>query len=288
MEGEIEVLQPGLFSCIQDGGRFGFLNYGVPVSGPMDAYAARLANLILNNFWDDPVLEITQTGPTLLFHAGANIVITGCQMSPQINGFRIKNNKIYNLESGDTLSFGKRELGSRSYLAIQGGVYLDKVLGSFSWYDELTSHFRLKKGVILYFDKASQTGFSASSTVKINENYLFKREVQVFPGPEFNYLTPELKLELFNTAFSIDAANNRMAVQLKEELLNTLQPIITGPVIPGTVQLTPSGKLIVLMKDCQTTGGYPRVLQLSREGLNILAQKLTGDIIQFVLLPGAV
>jgi allophanate hydrolase subunit 2 len=72
-----------------------------------------------------------------------------------------------------------------------------------------------------------------------------------------------------------------MAYQLVETLTNTLKPIITSLVLPGTVQLTPSGKLIVLMRDCQATGGYPRVLQLSESAINILAQKFTGNIIHF-------
>ncbi|MGB7786903.1 MAG: allophanate hydrolase subunit 2 family protein, partial [Salinimicrobium sp.] len=77
--------------------------------------------------------------------------------------------------------------------------------------------------------------------------------------------------------------NNRMGIQLQEELPNTLDAILTGPVLPGTVQLTPSGKLIVLMRDGQTTGGYPRVLQLSEAGINALAQKLPGEKFRFIL-----
>jgi allophanate hydrolase subunit 2 len=79
----------------------------------------------------------------------------------------------------------------------------------------------------------------------------------------------------------ISKNNSRMAYQLDGVLLNKLEPIITSLVMPGTVQLTPSGKLIVLMRDCQATGGYPRVLQLSDMAINVMAQKKTGDVIQF-------
>ena len=94
-------------------------------------------------------------------------------------------------------------------------------------------------------------------------------------------LRNEEKEALFQKEFSIDQNNNRMAIQLKEELINNLDPIITGPVLPGTVQLTPSGKLIVLMRDCQTTGGYPRVLQLSSSGMDVISQKATGGKVIF-------
>ncbi len=281
--GEIKVLQPGLYSTIQDEGRFGFLNSGVPISGPMDTYAAQLGNLILNNSQEDPVLEITQTGPVLKFGDAANIVVTGGYLSPQINGTKIMNNRIYNLVKDDTLSFGQRVKGSRAYMSIKGGFKTNKILGSCCWYEGLTPHFRLSKGMQLYFEPLVQMEIEITSGVKFGDNYLTELNVPVYRGPEFHLLPIKLQQELITRTFSQDSANNRMAIQLSENFENTLRPIITGPVIAGTVQLTPSGKIIILMRDCQTTGGYPRVLQVSEEGLNILSQKITGDKIKFVL-----
>lgn len=284
MLGEIEVLKPGLFSTIQDSGRFGFRDFGVPLSGPMDTYSSCLGNMILNNSPDDPVLEITQTGPKLKFGAPANIVITGAKLSPEINGDIIRNNRIYSLMVGDVLSFGRRETGSRAYVTIQGGFKCDKVLGSCSWYDGLTSYFRLDKGMILNFSKEDQKILNVTTALRYKDKYLMENKIPAFPGPEFHKLSTALQSQLFNTTFSIDPANNRMAIQLQENFKNSLEPIISGPVIPGTVQLTASGKIIILMRDCQTTGGYPRMLQVTREGLNILAQKVTGDKVKFDLL----
>ena len=115
----------------------------------------------------------------------------------------------------------------------------------------------------------------------VNEDYLKTSEVEVYEGPEFKFFSETQKEHLRNSTFSIDQNNNRMAIQLQEQLQNDLKPIITGPVVPGTVQLTPSGKLIVLMRDCQTTGGYPRILQLSDKGIRTIAQKLTNENINF-------
>ena len=75
-----------------------------------------------------------------------------------------------------------------------------------------------------------------------------------------------------------------MAYQLEEPIKNNLKPIITSLVLPGTVQLTPAGNLIILMRDCQTTGGYPRVLQLTEHAINILSQKYVGKKVQFKLI----
>lgn len=286
MRAEIEVLRPGLFSTIQDEGRFGFLGFGVPMSGPMDIYAARLGNMILGNSINDPVLEITLTGPTLKFMGDTNIVITGGNLSPYINGAEIKNGRIYNLKAGDTLTFGKRILGSRTYLAIRGGFKCEKVLESYSWYEGLTSSFRLEHGMKLYFEPELHIGVQATSGVRFNEHYLSEVEVPVYAGPEFHLLPSQFQKELCGMNFTVDPASNRMAVQFKEKFENTLEPIITRPVLPGTVQLTPSGRIIVLMRDCQTTGGYPRVLQVSEKGMNILAQKFTGDQVSFALVMG--
>ena len=75
-----------------------------------------------------------------------------------------------------------------------------------------------------------------------------------------------------------------MGCQLNELIKNSLNPIITSAVLPGTVQLTPVGNLIVLMRDAQTTGGYPRVLQLSDDAINLLAQKKTSDQVSFSII----
>jgi allophanate hydrolase subunit 2 len=103
----------------------------------------------------------------------------------------------------------------------------------------------------------------------------------VSPAPEFAQLPNHLAAALFSCKFTISKLTNRMGAQLEQRLDNDLRPIITSPVIPGTVQLTPDGRLIILLADCQLTGGYPRVLQLSFEALGIVAQMPAGAALQF-------
>lgn len=284
MKAEIEVLQPGLFSTIQDPGRYGFLKYGVPISGVMDLYAAKMANLILRNLPESALLEITQMGPKLKFSHPVKIVICGALLSPKINNVPIANNRAFKMEAGDELSFGKRKLGCRAYLAISGGFKTEKVLKSRSWFEGITDNFKLDTSLKLPYESSNESKIETKASVKFSSEYLVTSEIEVFPGPEFDLL-PENEREILRSRnFSIDKNNNRMAIQLQETVENNLQPIITGPVLPGTVQLTPSGKLIVLMRDCQTTGGYPRVMQLSETGMNRMAQKIIGDRIGFAFL----
>ncbi len=280
---EIEVLQPGLFSTIQDFGRRGFQQFGVPVSGVMDRYALKNANIILQNKIDAAVMEITQMGPKLKFAAATKIAISGAYLSPKLNGENIDNNEVIKINPGDELAFGQPKLGIRSYLAISGGFQVSQVLKSRSWYDGLTDFDRLEKGMKLNYKATQDEVEETFSSVKFDPDYLKSEIIPVYPGPEYDQLPEYLKLHLQESSFGIDRNSNRMAIQLSERLENELKPIITGPVLPGTVQFTPAGKLIVLMRDCQTTGGYPRVLQLSEDGINAIAQKQAGDKVKMVL-----
>ena len=280
---KIEILHPGLYSSIQDLGRPNFRKYGVPQSGVLDSYAAKKANLILSNVESSAVLEITQLGPKLKFTDSTQIAICGANLNPRINESTVLNNRILSIEKDDILSFGKRISGCRAYIAIAGGFVSDKVLGSYSWYNGITEKEVLQKGDKIEYSNLERSVHSLNATIKVNDEYLSKSEIQVFAGPEFELLSATQQKLLLGGQFQIDVNNNRMAIQLKELLKNNLNPIITGPVLPGTVQLTPSGRLIVLMRDCQTTGGYPRVLQLSEDGINTIAQKVVGESLRFEL-----
>jgi len=281
MKAEIEVLKPGLFSTIQDMGRFGFQKFGVPQSGVMDRYAMRICNLILGNKEQNSVLEITMQGPHLKFNASTAICISGANLSPQLNGNAISQYEVIRIHEGDILKFGTPKAGFRSYLGIKGGFHSEKLMDSSSWYEGLTEDFRVKKGTILHYTGSEYKNEPANAALRINTDYLNETSVEVYPGPEFDQLAISQKYQLFNSVFRTDESSNRMAVQLNERLENNLEPIITSPVMPGTVQLTPSGKIIVLMRDCQTTGGYPRILQLSEKGIQVLSQKLPGTKIGF-------
>lgn len=283
MKAEVEVLSPGLYSSIQDMGRTGYMKYGVPLSGGMDSYSVKLANLYLRNSIDAAVLEITLSGPVLRFSHPTEIIVTGADLSPQLNDQEILNFHKYQVAAGDTLSFGKRKTGCRACLAVAGGFQTPEVLGSRSWYEGISEAFRLQKGMKLPYEEREVVAETTHTSLKEEEEHLSSNSVEVLPGPEFHLLTEEQRTNLLFQTFSLDHNNNRMAIQLQEPLENELEPIITGPVVPGTVQLTPSGKLIVLMRDCQTTGGYPRVLQLSEKGINTIAQKITGEGIAFHL-----
>ena len=272
----IKVIQPGLFTTIQDGGRHGFRNIGIPTSGFMDQESAFAANELVNNNKDESLIEITLTGPTLIFNCNCVISITGGDFKPLINDLSVKMYQPINVSSGDILKLNNTINGARSYIAVSGGLNVKSLFGSKSFFSNISDSYHLKKGDEIKVSKKSESQILKWDKLKFNLN----RFMKVFRGPEYDLLSTNSKKKLFKNEFTINT-NNRMAYNLEEKLQVDIKTIISSPVLPGSVQLTPSGKIIILHRDCQTSGGYPRILQLDTNSLNNLSQLKSNDKIKF-------
>lgn len=275
----LKVRTPGFYTTIQDMGRMHWRHKGVPVSGTMDDIARHHVNALLENPEWAAVLEITMTGPEVLFEAENFFCITGADLSPTLNDTPIQNYQVYKVQVGDILAFGRLVTGFRAYLGIKGGFQSEMILNSASQYVPLTQQKKINEGEELYYTpvKAFEPKISQIKT----EHYLEQKELEVDYGPEIAMLAVEQQKKLFEMEFTVSKENNRMAYQLQEKMDRHTYSMLTSAVLPGTVQITPAGQLIVLMKDGQTTGGYPRILQLSDKAIAILAQKKSGDTIRF-------
>ncbi|WFO16827.1 hypothetical protein M601_003285 [Cellulophaga baltica 4] len=115
----LKVLKSGFFTTIQDTGRFGFRDKGVPVSGIMDTETVYKLNMLLENERDAAVLEITMTGPTLEFEEATYIALGGAELSITLNNEPVSNYKVLKVNAGDILSYGRLKKGFRAYLAIK-------------------------------------------------------------------------------------------------------------------------------------------------------------------------
>ena len=138
--------------------------------------------------------------------------------------------------------------------------------------DNSIDNFRFNVSIALFYE-----------VYKLVKDHFESQMITCSKGPEFDSLSASQKEVFANQSFTISNDNSRMGYRLNEVFENALPSILTSSALPGTVQLTPSGKLIILMRDCQVTGGYPRVLQLTNTAINQLAQKKTNDTFQFVL-----
>jgi len=275
----IKVIDPGFYTSIQDLGRFGAQNFGVPISGCMDQCSADIANKIIGNNSLEALIELTMTGCCLKFENNTTIAITGSDMSPKLNGLSIDMFSVIEVKYGDILSFGRIKYGFRTYIAFRGGINSEKVMESKSMYVGLTKNFKINKNDVIYLN---------DSNPLLNKKHepslkklILSDEIECYKGPEYSKLTAQNKQKLLSTQFSISNNHNRMGYVLYQKIKNTIKPIITSHVMPGTVQLTPGGDIIILMRDSQTTGGYPRILQLTNKGIDFVAQKRTGSLIKF-------
>lgn len=279
----IKVMSPGLLTTIQDYGRLGFAEYGVPKSGAMDAYAVKIANMLVGDSEEEAVMEITMLGPELEFQQNAFVALSGLKAEVFLNGESVDLNTAFRVKKNDRLKISQITKGVRIYLAVNGGFLTERVLGSRSFYGNITTTEKLKKGDNLPIAEFHPKNENKLASVKFESEHYESPKLTVFKGPEWENLSETLKEGLLKKHFTVSKNNSRMAYQLKETFQNELKPILTQPVLPGTVQLTPGGNLIILMRDCQTTGGYPRIFQLDDESINRLAQKREGDGVGFEL-----
>ena len=281
----LKVIAPGVYASVQDMGRFGYTNVGVPIAGTMDHDSAKLANLILHNAIGDAVIEITLGGSSFQFLKDTVICISGADLNATINDEKISCNHPVKVLKESVLTFTKPIYGTRAYLAVKGGFLNKKVLRSRSFFKEVTKKFVLKKDDEILYNPIVVNENQLFSAVKVNDKHFFNTSIEVYEGPEYALLNETQKRQLETIEFTISKDNSRMGYRLDEIIENDLESILTSAVMPGTVQLTPSGKLIVLMRDCQVTGGYPRVLQLTNTAINKLAQQSTGAKFRFKVVP---
>lgn len=280
----LKILKTGPGTSIQDLGRIGFSQFGVPYSGVMDQKALSWINHLLKNKVNDAVLEISQPGFKAEFEAPILICLAGAKTDCKLNGKPVSSFGLVPIGEGDTIEIGAFYQGSILYLGIKGGFQTEKVLESGSWYQGITAESSAQKNTLIPYFTTQEIPTFTNSKAKWNTSWFETETIEVYPGPDWKLLDPKSQKLLSERTFTISNLKNRMAIQLEELLSNSLPELATAPVFPGTVQLTSGGKLIVLMRDAQVTGGYPRILQFPEESLSVLAQKKTNQKIRFSFL----
>lgn len=277
----LEILNPGFYTTIQDLGRKGFRKYGVPVSGAMDQASAMHANNLVGNAPSCAVLEITLIGPEIRFKQNTRIAMTGGMCSCTLDSKEVAMNEALEISTGQVLKIGNCSQGCRVYVAVEGGLDAEVVMGSRSQFKAITLKERIHQGDLLPIHPNRR---KEEKPVKINPITFSGTSLSVTPGPEFDLLPQHMQELLMKSTFEILQDSNRIGYKLSRAEGLFANEIITAPVQPGTVQLTPSGTLIVLMRDAPVTGGYARVLQLDGEAIDQLAQMPIRHELKFVPL----
>lgn len=291
MPDQIKIIcqKSGLYTSIQDEGRFGVQDQGIPFSGALDKTSMHIANKLVGNPIDTPVLEMTMFGPSLLFEGSGQVSITGADMKAELNGEAVEIYTTINIESGDLLTFHDTNFGCRAYLGIGGQWQTQKWLNSFSAVPSLLKakglNSRVEDGfefVVDTHDAVSITSYPLQQRPIYSECYI----VRVVTGPEFDQFDIGVIQDFFNKVFMVDADSNRMGYRLKGSLENYTPrgEEISSGVATGTIQISNAGSPIILMADAQTTGGYPRICNVVLDDLDIVAQMKPGDELKFMLV----
>lgn len=284
--GTLRVIDGGMFTTIQDMGRIGFRNIGVPNSGAMDPRSARWANKLVNNPEDTPVLEMTIKGGKYQFDKPAIIALTGAEMHATVNDFEAPLNESLMVNSGDELELGFTHRGCRTYLAIRGTLQLDKMMNSYSTL--VSAGFGGLEGRPLKAGDTLSWGDKGNAFIlkKMPDNeipyFSSKVTVEVMPGSEWNWLTSEEQEQFLNQKWEVSPNSNRMGIRIQGTPLQVPgRQMISSPVIPGIIQLPAGGNPIILMNDGQTIGGYPRIAKVADRDLWRLGQLKPGDSVRF-------
>lgn len=286
----IVVENPGILSTVQDGGRFGFQQYGVSPAGPMDTQSFYLANILVGNKRSEGVLELTFQGPWLRFEKDNVIAVTGASMSPCINGAPVPMYQAVTVRTGDTLSFGMTDgNGCRAYLAFAGGLDVPSVMGSKSTL--MRNHLggiggrKLEKGDCIGFVNPRDDLPDMGVRRLVPEVFPRKElTLRVIAGPQDTDFTREELKRFFWYGAEITNEFDRMGCRLRrEEPLKHKGDgnIITDGIAFGSVQVPPDGQPIIMLADRQSTGGYSKIGTIISVDLPKLTQSVPGYRVRF-------
>lgn len=311
----IRVLKPGPLSSVQDLGRYGYQRFGVIVSGVMDEWSHRVANLLVGNPESEASLEITLMGPSLVFERDALIAITGADLSPRIGEQAVPCGRPILVRAGTQLDFGKRQFGCRAYLAVHGGFAIAPVMNSKSTYLRAgLGGFEgraLKKGDLLPVGTQDPAVISSGSAkddknqpralgrqlapgqafAVIEDERLTQplhpamdaERIRFIAGQQWSAFTAEAQHRFAHEEFCVNKNSDRMGYRLDGPGLALHAPLemISEGVAFGSVQVPPDGNPIVLMADRQTAGGYPKIAAIASVDLPLLAQAIPQQSLRF-------
>jgi antagonist of KipI len=292
----LEVISPGLLSTVQDGGRPGLAALGVPQAGACDPWAAAVANALVGNAPDAPVLEITLAGPELRAVQTCVIGLAGADLGAIVDSERsLAPGGSYLLRAGSILAFRGRGLGLRAYLALAGGIAAPLVLGARATYGPggfggLDGSGRpLRPGD--HLAPAQPTGDPARAAGRMwpaspaGPVYRDPPALRVLPGPHAAYFAPGAWDALCTHAWEVTPQSDRMGVRLRGPVL-ARSPLGQGELLSqgipwGAVQVPPDGQPILLLADHQTVGGYPVIGVVARADWPLAAQAAPGSALRF-------
>jgi antagonist of KipI len=287
------VERAGFLTGVQDLGRIGFREFGVSSGGALDSFGLRVANLLVGNDEGAAGLEITLGGLRLHFEDERIVAWCGGEFDVRVGAKTLPAGHAARVHSGEEAKFGRSQIGCRCWLAIAGGIDVAVVLRSCS--TDLRAQFggfegrTLRDGDVLPLGTRPGSSPLATgiSTWTAPHDWAIpaKRDpvLRFIPGIDWNRFNARSLRRLTSEAFAVSPDSDRMGVRLDGPKLERVDNVdlISEAVAPGTIQVPPSGKPILLLGDCQTIGGYPKIGHVITVDLGVAAQLRAGDHARF-------
>jgi len=284
----IRVLKPGMLTTVQDLGRTGYQSQGFSVAGVMDVRSFKIANLLVDNPENEPVLEFTLIGPTLEFTSDTIIAITGGDFNPTINGEPAPMYTAIYMHKGDILKFGSAVTGSRGYISFSSYLKVPTVMGSRC--TNMKSSIGGFKGrklqaddYIMFRIKRRYLPYFLSRTLKPDEMDQEQVTLRVVMGPQDHMFTKQGIQTFLNSAYTVTNEFDRMGCRLDGPFIASKNgsDIISDGICFGSVQVPSHGKPIILLADRQTTGGYAKIATVASVDIPKLVQRKTDNKVRF-------
>jgi antagonist of KipI len=287
------VERAGFLTSVQDRGRTGFREFGVSLGGGLDSFGLRVANLLVGNDEGAAGLEITLGGLQLRFEDERVVAWCGGDFDVRIGSRALPAGHAGLVSAGEKMKIGVPKLGCRSWLSISGGIYVEPVLGSRS--TDLRAGFggfeghTLRDGDVLPLGMcpASPNPATGISSWTAPHDWVSpakpKPILRFIRGVDWNRFNASSLQCLTSEVFAVSPDSDRMGVRLEGPELKRVDEsdLISEAVSPGTIQVPPSGKPILLLGDCQTIGGYPKMAHVITVDLGVAAQLRAGDRVRF-------
>ncbi len=285
--GTIRIHNPGLLTTVQDLGRFGYQQFGMPVAGAMDTYSLKLANYLVGNHRGEACLEASIMGPEIEFLADALIAVCGAEAPLLLNDLEIEMNTSLQIQKGDVLRFGMIKKGCRLYISFAGGIDIPILMGSKSTYLRANIggfHGRaLKLGDELSIGDAPRKFVQRSLKPMDLLPIKTHQHIRFIAGSEISRFSFEGIKTFLNSDYTISPKSDRMGYRLSGAKIEHKDgaDIISSGISNGAIQVPADGEPIIMLADHQTVGGYTKIANVITVDLPLLGQMKAGDTIHF-------
>lgn len=280
----IRIVEPGLLATLQDLGRPGAASLGVSSSGALDRSALRTANRLLGNREEAAAIEVTMGGLRAIAATDQWFAVTGAWGRILLAGREVDPYEAHHWSAGEELHLDWLSHGARAYLAVRGGFEGRVVLGSRAT-DRLAGlgPRALAAGDAVDIADDAVAPIPVADIAPWGAPHDEELEVDLAPGPRGDWFTASAHRTLFETLWIVSNDADRIGMRLDGPALDRgiEGELPSEGMVPGAIQVPPTGRPTILLADGPVTGGYPVIAVVTDAALDLLAQARPGTRIRF-------